>query len=129
MLCYVAILLPRTYCYFDPILTLHVLLRDHDFSCYVIVARHLPDMLCPCHQTFTSHVTSCEVNVWSDFLPISFDSLNDRQSKIRLHAVNDTTTAKTIKSFSSYLILTTFTILVKLLLVTIFILQLTCLKK
>ena len=29
-----------------------------------------------------------------DNRPFSFHSLNDRQSKIRLHAVNDTTTAK-----------------------------------
>jgi len=59
------------------------LLPDHDFSCYVIMARHLPDMLCPCDQTFTSHVTSCEVNVWSDLWPISFDSLNDRPDRAK----------------------------------------------
>jgi len=32
-----------------------------------------------------------------DNRPFSFHSLNDRQSKIRLHAVNDTTTAKIYK--------------------------------
>jgi len=38
----------------------------------------------------------CVTNMF-DNRPFSFYSLNDRQSKIRLHAVNDTTTAKIYK--------------------------------
>ena len=43
-----------------------------------------------------SKFSVCVTNMF-DNRPFSFHSLNDRQSKIRLHAVNDTTTAKIYK--------------------------------
>jgi len=65
MLCHVARLSHRVCCYFlpNPHLTCYFSLPDHDFSCYVIVARHLPDMFCPCDQISTTHITS----LWPDY--------------------------------------------------------------
>ena len=40
----------------SPNMLVFVTLPHQDFSCYVISARHLPDMLYPCDQIFASHV-------------------------------------------------------------------------
>jgi len=52
-----------------------VTLPHHDFSCYVIVARHLPDMLYPCDQIFASHVRL----LWPDNHLTDYVTLTDRR--------------------------------------------------
>jgi len=46
-------------------------LPHHDFSCCVIVARNLPDMLYPCDQIFASHVKLWPDNHITDYVTLT----------------------------------------------------------